>query len=154
MSDFLKNLGSIPIASDHAGFELKSAIIKAFPQIQWMDLGPQNGKNSVDYPDFADTLSSQIKKGAQFGVLICGSGQGMAIRANRNSFVRAALCEDEEVAQLAREHNNANVICLGARRISVDKAISILNKFFHTNFSGGRHELRVKKLSNSVTESC
>lgn len=149
---------TILIASDHAGFSLKKHLIQKFPQVQWVDLGPAD-ETSVDYPDYADKVARALsEKGTPapgspdlppFGVLICGSGQGMAIKANRNPNIRAALCWTPEVAGLARSHNDANVLCLGSRVIDTDTNEKILEKFISTPFEGGRHVGRVKKLSIS-----
>lgn len=133
------------VASDHAGFELKTKLIKAHPELPWADLGPSD-ESRVDYPDFAQALCDKIKSDLDFGVLICGSGQGMAIKANRNSHIRAALCWSEEVAELARAHNNANVLCLGARVMTPRDCEHILTKFLSTAFEGGRHQSRLDKL--------
>lgn len=139
----------ILIASDHAGFELKEWLKKHFSMYQWEDLGPDNTQ-SVDYPDFADTLASRIHNEGGMGVLVCGSGQGMCMRANRYMNVRAALCYDVESARLAREHNDANVLCLGGRLLRREVADEIFKTFFTTFFSGGRHALRVEKLKGAL----
>jgi ribose 5-phosphate isomerase B len=148
---------TIVIACDHAGLPLKKHLMAKFPQINWVDLGT-NDETSVDYPDYADKVSKAIsEKGtpapgsADFtplGVLICGSGQGMAIKANRNPNIRAALCWTPEIAQLARAHNNANVLCLGARVMDHAVCEKIFETFISTPFEGGRHAGRVQKLSN------
>lgn len=152
------------IGCDHAGLELKLKVIAALPEIQWKDMGTHNGE-SVDYPDYADLVCREITKaeientknqitdslaGGVLGVLICGSGQGMAIRANRYSQVRAALCWNEDIARLAREHNNANIISMSARTTDPDVAIKMLKAFFSTSFEGGRHQRRVNKLSSDT----
>ncbi|MGZ3775414.1 MAG: RpiB/LacA/LacB family sugar-phosphate isomerase [Pseudobdellovibrionaceae bacterium] len=146
---------------DHAGWDLKQKVIAAFPHIEWKDFGTHNG-DSVDYTDYADQVCAKITQteienkekhlidsmdGQVLGLLICGSGQGMAMRANRYSKVRAALCWNEDIARLAREHNNANVICLSARFTSPDQAIKMVQTFLQTKFEGGRHQRRVDKLS-------
>lgn len=140
------------IASDHAGLELKKFLIEKLSDWKWEDLGPFT-ETSVDYPDYADILCKAVEptfknesQTRHFGVLICGSGQGMAIRANRYPFIRAALCWDEEVAKLSRQHNDANVLCLGGRLINHHVALSILKKFAETKFEEGRHTGRVQKL--------
>ena len=132
------------IASDHAGYGLKSSIISKFKKIN--DLGPKS-KNSVDYPDFAKKLSKKVasNKGS-FGILICGSGMGMAIAANKNKSIRAALCYSKKNTKLSRLHNNANIITLGERLINKNKAISLIKIFLSTKFEGGRHLRRVKKI--------
>ena len=135
------------IASDHAGYNLKSKIIEKYSKFQKInDLGPFS-KNSVDYPDFAKKLSKKVasNKGS-FGILICGSGMGMAIAANKNKNIRAALCYSKKNTKLSRLHNNANIITLGERLINKNKAISLIKIFLSTKFEGGRHLRRVKKI--------
>ncbi|OFZ18383.1 MAG: ribose 5-phosphate isomerase B [Bdellovibrionales bacterium RBG_16_40_8] len=140
----------IIIACDHAGYDLKNYIIKKNPSLAWVDLGT-NSENSVDYPDYADKLAKKIKllsrKKLVIGVLICGSGQGIAIRANRHKHIRAAICWSEEIAKASRMHNDANVLCLGARYTEPRLAQRILKTFINTKFEGGRHERRVAKLA-------
>ena len=136
----------ILIASDHAGFELKKNLIAAMPDIKWKDLGTRD-TSSVDYPDYADALSVKINKDPSMrGILICGSGQGMCMRANKYPNVRAALGYNEEIVRLSREHNDANILCLGGRFISTELALKLLRIFFITHFVGGRHESRVEKI--------
>ena len=142
----------IYIASDHVGINLKLELKKALPNLPWEDLGTES-KDSVDYPDFADQLAKKLtddKDVKSFGVLICGSGQGMAIRANRYGKVRAALCWNPEIAQLSRQHNDANVLCLPGRFLTTTEAIKIFEIFQNTNFEGGRHSQRVAKLSKPL----
>lgn len=137
------------IASDHGGWELKEQIKSQFPAIEWMDLGPTTGEASVDYPDFADSLCSKIKTPSSTepqGILICGSGQGMAIRANKFPSVRAALVWNEESTRLSREHNNANILCLGGRLLPTKTALECVKIFLETPFAGGRHSARVEKI--------
>jgi len=139
------------IASDHAGFELKEYLKKNLPQVQFEDLGTHDTQ-SVDYPDFAAKLVEKMpieapeKNPDVFGILVCGSGQGMAIKANKYSHIRAALCWDHTSAKLSREHNNANVLCLGGRLIPFRTAVEMAQIFFKTEFAGGRHANRVGKL--------
>ena len=133
------------IACDHAGLPLKEHLIKKLSHINWKDLGTHS-TDSVDYPDFADQVATHVNN-ESMGLLICGSGQGMAMRANKYPHIRAALCNTEELAQLSREHNNANVLCLGSRIISTELAEKILTTFLETNFEGGRHQRRVDKVS-------
>ncbi|MBX2986461.1 MAG: RpiB/LacA/LacB family sugar-phosphate isomerase [Bdellovibrionaceae bacterium] len=141
----------ISIAADHAGVELKAALIKALPQIDWNDLGPSN-KDSVDYPDYADRVARLINENpAQKGVLICGSGQGMAMRANKYPQVRAALVFQDETTKLARQHNDANILCLGSRFTDEKTAAQLVRTFLETPFEGGRHSSRVAKV-NKPTE--
>ncbi len=140
----------ISIACDHAGFDLKSQITTYLEENNYevQDLGCDSSQESVDYPDFAQKVAQKIaKKEADFGVLICGSGIGISIAANRFKEVRAALCVNEEMAKLSRLHNDANVICFGARLISKDLALKALQIFFTTKFEGGRHENRIRKMS-------
>lgn len=134
----------ILVASDHAGLELKSRLMAGAPDLPWVDLGT-HGPESVDYPDYASALCEKMDD-RSIGVLICGSGQGMAIKANRYPKIRAALCWSPEIAALARGHNNANVLCLGARVIPYPLAAEILKRFLDTPFEGGRHLGRVDKL--------
>lgn len=134
------------IAADHAGFELKQKLIADLSEISFEDLGCHS-LDSVDYPDFAKKLTSKIVQ-EQKGLLICGSGQGMAISANKAPDIRAALCWTKEIAALARQHNNANVLCLPSRFLSIDEAKEILTTFLNTEFEGGRHQRRVDKITN------
>tara|TARA_Y100000590_G_scaffold128565_1_gene146997 strand:- start:6566 stop:7009 length:444 start_codon:yes stop_codon:yes gene_type:complete len=136
----------IILASDHAGFKLKN-YIKNFlleKSNKVLDLGT-NDDESVDYPDFAHNLSNRIKKN-QFGILVCGSGIGMGMAANRHKNIRAALCYNVKSAKLSREHNDANVITIGARFTNKNLALKCVNTFIKTNFKGGRHLRRVKKI--------
>jgi ribose 5-phosphate isomerase B len=139
---------TIYIACDHAALELKNHLIGKFPFLPWKDLGTFTPE-SVDYPDYAGQLCMNMKEKLPDvrGVLICGSGQGMAIKANRYEFIRAALCWNEEIAKLSRQHNDANVLCMGARHTAPELAETILNAFLNTEFEGGRHTKRVDKLS-------
>ena len=137
----------IYIASDHAGFKLKNIVLsKLSKNKKIIDLGP-NSNNSVDYPDYAKNLSKKIasNKGS-FGILICGSGMGMAITANKIKNVRAALCYSNKNTKLSRLHNNANIITLGQRLTSKNKAINLVKIFLSTKFEGGRHLRRIKKM--------
>ena len=137
----------IYIASDHAGFKLKNSILSKFSKKKKIiDLGP-NSSISVDYPDYAKKLSKKVSsdKGS-FGILICGSGMGMAITANKIKNVRAALCYSNKNTKLSRLHNNANIITLGERLISKNKAINLIKIFLSTKFEGGRHLRRIKKM--------
>ena len=134
------------LASDHAGFELKNELKEAIKGLGYevVDLGT-NDKNSVDYPDYAHLLASKLEPNC-YGVLVCGTGIGISIAANRHENVRCALCHDEFTARLAREHNDANAIAFGARVIGAGVAISAVEAFLKTEFAGGRHERRVKKI--------
>ena len=137
----------IYIASDHAGFKLKNNILSKFSKNKKIiDLGP-NSSISVDYPDYAKKLSKKIASDkSSFGILICGSGMGMAITANKIKNVRAALCYSNKNTKLSRLHNNANIITLGERLISKNKAINLIKIFLSTKFEGGRHLRRIKKM--------
>lgn len=139
---------TIALASDHAGFDLKTSVAKELSEkYNVVDLGCDNSQISVDYPDFAKKLAEKIiKKEADFGILICGSGIGVSIAANRFKEIRAALCHNQKTSELARKHNNANVLCLGARMIEKEIAIDAVNVFLNTEFEGGRHIARVEKL--------
>jgi ribose 5-phosphate isomerase B len=139
---------TIAIASDHAGFELKNAVKAELEAMgrRVVDLGA-HGTASVDYPDFADAVAGALRDGqAAQGVLICGTGIGISIAANRHRHVRAALCHDAASARLARAHNDANVLARGARLIGTEVAKDCVRTFFTTAFEGGRHVRRVAKL--------
>ena len=143
-----ENKGNIAIACDHAGFELKQAILNHLVDSRYLivDLGT-NSTSSVDYPDFADELARVIRDGeADRGVLVCGSGIGISIAANRHHNIRAALIHDVYSARLSRMHNDANVIAFGGRLISETVAFECLRVFLNTEFEGGRHSARVDKL--------
>ncbi len=146
----MTNSKPLLIAADHAGFELKELLKKARPNIEWEDLGPAN-TDRVDYPDYAYKLAERVSKDGSRGVLICGSGQGMMIGANRFQKVRAALAWIPEIAKLARTHNDANVLCLAARFTTPEAAVEILDIFLNTEFEGGRHADRVTKLGKPAT---
>ena len=140
---------TLAIASDHGGVELKSAIIELLKDrgVEVSDLGT-NGSASVDYPDFAQAVAKSIIDGsAEAGILVCGSGIGMSIAANRFPQVRAALVHDRLSAELCRQHNNANVLCLGARLLGEATALDCVDAFISTEFDGGRHEGRIAKMS-------
>src|SRR5687768_16092343 len=139
---------TIAIAADHAGLDLKSLLLEELRQsgFEVLDLGT-NSPDSVDYPDFADSLAGAIKKGrVSRGILVCGTGIGISIAANRHKGVRAALCRDVTDARLAREHNDANVLVLGGRTTGAETAKDCLRSFLSTAFSGGRHVRRVEKM--------
>ena len=143
----------LAIASDHGGYDLKKDLIQYLGEIGWkaQDLGTY-GRESVDYPDRSDEmvkwLSCNLDKK---GILICGSGIGMSIAANRHRSIRAALCHDGLSASLARRHNDANILCLGARLIGTETAKDCVYNFLNSEFEGGRHKTRVEKLSNFAT---
>ncbi len=139
----------ISIASDHAGFELKEEVIQYLKSVKLspVDFGCHS-LESCDYPDFAHKLALGLQSQVcQKGILICGSGQGVAMSANKHQHVRAAVCWNEEIAKLARQHNDANVLCLPARFVSKELAIEIVKTFLETEFEGGRHERRRDKIS-------
>jgi len=138
----------ICIASDHAGFEIKEHIkdVLINNDISVIDLGPVNN-NSVDYPDYAKKVRNRIKaKRSDIGILVCGSGTGMAISANKSKDIRAAVCYNSKSTYLSRAHNNANIICLGARMTNKKTIINNVKIFLKTKFEGGRHLKRINKL--------
>ena len=141
-------MNEILIASDHAGYKLKKILIQELQgEIKFDDLGPFS-EDSVDYPDYARKLSKKIDlKKDLLGVLICGSGIGMSMVANRFKNVRAALCMNNKMSMLARQHNNANILVLGSRLISEQDAIKCLLVFLKTNYEGGRHQARLDKFN-------
>ena len=138
----------ICIASDHAGYKLKESI-KDFlidNNISIIDLGPNN-HNSVDYPDYAKKVSSRVKsKKSDVGILVCGSGTGMAISANKNKKIRAAVCYNLRSTRLSRLHNDANIISIGSRLTKKNTTLKLVSVFLKTKFEGGRHQRRVKKI--------
>jgi len=139
------------MGGDHAGFEYKELLKQFLTDAghQVSDFGPHNNA-SVDYPDFAHPLAQSVENGeCEMGILICGSGNGVAITANKHQGIRAALCWNEELGALARQHNNANVLCLPARFISADTAQAIVSVFISTAFEGGRHLNRVNKIGRN-----
>lgn len=142
----------ILIAGDHAAIDLKAAIVTQLKTdgFDVSDFGPFT-TDSVDYPDFANKVCEKIKPDdtETIGILICGSGQGMTMRANKFKHIRAALIYSDEIAKLAREHNNANVICMGSRFATTDQANKWIKLFLNAKFSEGRHTLRVAKLSEN-----
>lgn len=140
---------TVVIGGDHAGFQYKQQIIEMLNQkgVASKDMGPFTDA-SVDYPDFVHPLADAVEsKQADLGILICGSGNGVAITANKHAGVRAALCWNTELTALARQHNNANVLCLPARFISLEEAKKCVDVFLETPFEGGRHETRVNKIN-------
>ena len=138
---------NISIGNDHAGVDYKNYIIKNLEEKYIIVNHGTDDTNSVDYPDFAHPVSLDIdNRKSDFGVLICGSGNGVAMTANKYKKVRAALCWSEEIAKLAKQHNNANVVCIPARFISKEDALQIVRSFIDTKFEGGRHERRVNKI--------
>ncbi|NUN06284.1 MAG: RpiB/LacA/LacB family sugar-phosphate isomerase [Bdellovibrio sp.] len=154
----------IYVGSDHAGLEMKLKVMAELRKLNWQDMGTFSA-DSVDYPDFADKVCKHIVQvelenqknsisdsleGSALGILICGSGQGMAIRANKYPQIRAALCWNEAIATLSREHNNANILCLSGRMIPLEENLKMITAFLNTKFAGGRHAIRVDKLSSDT----
>ncbi len=141
---------SLPIAigADHAGFEYKEVIKKMLAAEGWtIDDKGTYSLDSVDYPDYAHPVAIMVSEGkSATGVLICGSGNGVCMTANKHANIRAALCWNEEIVSLARQHNNANILCIPARFVSIEKAETMTNVFLTTPFEGGRHERRVEKI--------
>lgn len=138
----------IAIGSDHAGFEYKAEITNYLKEngYEVKDFGAHS-LDSVDYPDFAHPVATCVeKKEADLGILICGSANGVAITANKHQDIRAAICWEEDISALARQHNNANIVCIPARFIELNKAIKITEIFIKTDFEGGRHQNRVNKI--------
>ena len=137
------------IGSDHGGLEMKEELAKvlASHNLPFKDCGTTNG-DSVDYPDFAEKVAGAVSRGeADLGILVCGTGIGMSIVANKFPGVRAALATDEFMAQMAKEHNNANILVLGGRVLSVELATKMVNVWLDTAYEGGRHQLRLDKIS-------
>ena len=139
----------VAIGGDHAGFEYKEDLISFLEakEIPFQDFGTYS-TDSVDYPDFAHPVAAAVEQGeAAFGILLCGSANGVAITANKHQGVRAAICWGEEITKLAREHNNANIICIPARFVREGDAEKMVEIFITTEFEGGRHERRVEKIA-------
>lgn len=138
----------LAIACDHAGFDYKEIIKKHLEgKYELKDYGTFS-KDSVDYPDFVHPAASSIENGEnELGILICGSGQGVAITANKHQQIRCALCWETELAALAKQHNNANMVAIPARFVSEELALQIVDTFLNTEFEGGRHQNRVNKIS-------
>ncbi|HTM97966.1 MAG TPA: ribose 5-phosphate isomerase B [Pedobacter sp.] len=137
----------IAIGADHAGFDYKELLKDHLSSFEIKDFGTHS-LDSVDYPDFAHPVASAVENGEfDFGVLVCGSANGVAITANKHQHIRAAICWLNELASLARQHNNANIICIPARFVSESLAKEMVDTFFSTDFEGGRHANRVNKIS-------
>jgi ribose 5-phosphate isomerase B len=144
---FNKNL-PVAIGSDHAGFDYKTIVIKMLHDAGWQvaDLGTHS-LESCDYPDYAHSVATMVESGkAATGILICGSGNGVSMAANKHTGIRAAVCWTEELVSLARSHNNANILCIPARFISTELALKMTNLFLSVPFEGGRHQRRVEKI--------
>lgn len=140
---------TIAIGCDHAGYEYKEALITYLKQqgYEVLNFGTDSPA-SVDYPDYVHPLCNAMKEGkADVGILLCGSANGVCMTANKHAHIRAALCWMKEIAELARQHNNANVVCIPARYTSLEQAKGIVHTFLNTNFEGGRHQARVDKIS-------
>ena len=137
----------IAIGCDHAGVEYKSKIVEFLEKegYQVLDVGT-HGTESVDYPDYAHKVAEEVLAGANFGVLICGSGNGVSMAANKHKGIRAALCWSEEITKLARQHNDANIISIPARFMSLESSTQIIKTFLTEPFDGGRHQRRVEKI--------
>ena len=144
----LISLKKLFISSDHAGFNLKEKIKKNFKKrFSFIDLGTDNSKTSVNYPDYAHKLCKKVAKNSKnIGILVCGSGMGMSMAANRHKKIRAAVCYSVKNTKLSRLHNNANIITLGSRLTKKNIAFKCIETFVNTKFEGGRHKKRVKKI--------
>lgn len=143
----------ITIASDHAGFKLKEVIKKHFGEHEFFDVGTHT-EDSCDYPDYAELAGKMVASGeADAGIVICGTGIGVSITANKVRGVRAALCCNEFMAEMSRKHNNANVLALGSRVIGDELAVRIAETWLKTGFDGGRHERRVDKITK-IESNC
>lgn len=140
---------NISVGSDHGGFELKRLIVRYLQEQghEVRDAGCHS-EESVDYPDFANTVCELVLNGTcERGILVCGTGIGMSIAANRHRDIRAALCHESYTARMSREHNNANILCLGGRVVGPEIALDIVREWVKTEFAGGRHQHRLAKLS-------
>jgi ribose 5-phosphate isomerase B len=141
---------NLAIGSDHAGFKLKNELLVYLLEkgLELQDFGPDSA-DSVDYPDYAHKVAESVSTGENdLGILICGSGNGVCITANKHKGIRAALAWEEEIAALARQHNNANVLCVPARFVSKNKAFKIVDAWLNATFEGGRHQNRVSKIED------
>ncbi len=145
----MQDIQIISIGGDHAGVEYKENLIEYLEAQGYTIINRgTDTTSSVDYPDFAHPVAEDVESGkAQRGILICGSANGVSMTANKHAGIRAALCWNDEVAALARQHNDANIICLPARFISLDEAIQFVDTFLNTEFEGGRHANRVQKIA-------
>ncbi len=146
----------IAVGVDHGGFAFKKEIIVLLEEngYEVVDVGC-NSADSVDYPDFAGKVVAEIEAGhCEHGILLCGTGIGMSIAANRSRHIRAALCHDPFTARMSREHNDANVLCMGARVIDLETALQLVGIWLETAFAGGRHLRRVEKMGGSLERDC
>lgn len=142
-----ENKLKIAIGADHAGFAYKELVVAFLKDYEVKDFGTYSN-DSVDYPDFAHPVADAVESGSfDFGILVCGSANGVAITANKHQGIRAAICWQAEIAALARQHNNANILCIPARFVSEELAKEMTTTFLTTAFEGGRHETRVDKIS-------
>ena len=141
----------ILIGNDHAGYSLKLSIIKNLEdKYEFFDKGSYSNE-SVDYPDYASIIAKEIQsEKGDLGILICGTGNGVCMTANKYKGIRAVICWNEEIAKLAKKHNNANIICIPSRFIKVEEAIKIIESFILEKFEGGRHERRIKKINENL----
>lgn len=140
----------IAIASDHGGYDLKIEIMKYLTsqKLEFNDFGSCDGKSSVDYPDYGKTVAEAVSSGDfEKGIIICGTGIGISITANKVTGIRAALCTDSYMAKMSREHNDTNILALGGRVVGIGLALDIVETWLNTSFSGGRHKIRVDKIS-------
>ncbi len=143
-------MNRISIGCDHAGFELKQELKDRLECLGYVvsDMGTHS-VDSVDYPDYAHAVAQEVEGENALGILICGSANGVAMAANKHKYIRAAICWTPEIASLARQHNDANILCLPARFITRETAFEITDRFLNTTFEGGRHEKRVNKIACS-----
>ena len=141
----------ILIGNDHAGYSLKLSIIKNLEdKYEFFDRGSYSNE-SVDYPDYASIIAKEIQsEKGDLGILICGTGNGVCMAANKFKGIRAVICWNEEIAKLAKQHNNANIICIPSRFIKVEEAMKIIESFILEKFEGGRHERRIKKINENL----
>ena len=141
----------ILIGNDHAGYSLKLSIIKNLKnKYEFFDKGSYSDE-SVDYPDYASIIAKEIQsEKGDLGIIICGTGNGVCMTANKFKGIRAVICWNEEIAKLAKQHNNANIICIPSRFIKVEEAIKIIESFILEKFEGGRHERRIKKINENL----
>ncbi|RZK49770.1 MAG: ribose 5-phosphate isomerase B [Pedobacter sp.] len=143
----MENSIKIAIGADHAGFEYKNLIKNHLSQYLISDFGTKSA-DSVDYPDYAHPVAEAVESGdCKLGILICGSANGVAITANKHAGIRAAICWKTEIASLARQHNDANIVCIPARFVSPEEALEIIDTFLKVDFEGGRHQNRVNKIT-------
>ena len=140
----------VAIGNDHAAFDLKQKIMSELPEIEWLDCGSFD-RERVDYPDFADQVVTRVLKDNIPGVLLCGSGQGMALRANRYPHIRAAVVWNRESTQLSRQHNNCNIVCMGQRLLDPELCVELVRVFLTTPFEGGRHQARIDKIDQPLS---